>query len=351
MNGNQQMQYRRLGRSGLDVSRLCLGTMMFGGRTDAAEAARIVAHAKSAGVNFIDTADQYNAGGSETVVGQTIRKDRADWILATKAGNPMGPGRNDRGLSRRWLSMACDASLQRLGTDWIDLFYLHVEDHDTPIEETLQAVDSLLRAGKIRYFGISNFRAWRIAEICHLCDRMGMARPVAGQPYYNALNRMPEVEVLPACAHYGLGVVSYSPLARGVLTAKYRPDQPAPEGSRASAGDSRIMETEWRPESLAIAQQLDAHARERGFAAADFAISWLLANRFVTSVLAGPRTLEQWTAYLRGLDYPYDASDEALLNALVAGGHPSTPGYNDPRYPVEGRAATYATVASQKATP
>lgn len=332
------MLYERLGRSGLDVSRICLGTMMFGGRADEGEANAIIAQASASGVNFIDTADSYNAGRSEEIVGKAIASRRSDWILATKAGNPMGPGRTRRGLGRRWLMLACEESLKRLKTDWIDLFYLHLEDHETPLEETVGAVSDLIAAGKIRHFGVSNFRAWRIAEICHLCDRLGAPRPIACQPYYNALNRTPEVEVLPASAYFGLGVVAYSPLARGVLTAKYRPSEQAPEGSRAADADARMLETEWRPESLDIAQKLQAHAAARGFAAADFALAWLLANRFVTSVLAGPRTQQQWSAYLKALDYPYDGEDERLLDALVPSGHPSTPGYSDPRYPIEGRA-------------
>jgi aryl-alcohol dehydrogenase-like predicted oxidoreductase len=332
------MQYERLGRSGLEVSRICLGAMMFGGRADEREANAIIAQASAAGVNFIDTADSYNAGRSEEIVGKAIGNARADWILATKAGNPMGERRTRRGLGRRWLMLACEESLKRLKTDWIDLFYLHLEDLETPLEETVGAVRDLIASGKIRHIGVSNFRAWRIAEICNLCDRMGAPRPIACQPYYSALNRMPEVEVLPASAYFGLGVVAYSPLARGVLTAKYRPSAQAPEGSRAAASDARMLETEWRPESLAIAQKLQMHAAARGFAAADFALAWLLANHLVTCVLAGPRTQEQWAAYLKALDYPYDEEDECVLDALVPSGHPSTPGYTDPRYPVEGRA-------------
>ena len=337
------MQYERLGKSGLDVSRICLGTMMFGGRADEREANAIIARASESGVNFIDTADSYNAGRSEEVVGQAIAANRSDWILATKAGNPMGEGRHRRGLSRRWLAMACEDSLKRLKTDWIDLFYLHLEDHATPLEETIGAIKNLIDAGKIRYFGVSNFRAWRIAEICNLCDRMGVPRPIACQPYYNALNRMPEVEVLPACAYYGLGVVAYSPLARGVLTGKYKPSEAPPKDSRAGSADQRMLETEWRPESLAIAGKLRAHAEARGFTGADYALAWLLANRFVTAVLAGPRTLEQWQLYLKGLDYPFDQQDEDLLDALVPSGHPSTPGYTDPRYRVEGRSPRFST--------
>lgn len=332
------MLYQRLGRSGLEVSRICLGTMMFGGRAEDREADAIIGQASAAGVNFIDTADSYNAGRSEEVVGKVIAAKRGDWILATKAGNPMGEGRTRRGLGRRWLTLACEESLRRLKTEWIDLFYLHLEDHETPLEETVGAVRDLIASGKIRHFGISNFRAWRIAEICRLCDLIGAPRPIACQPYYNALNRSPEVEVLPASAHFGLGVVAYSPLARGVLTAKYDGASNPPEGSRAASADARMLETEWRPESLDIAQKLQAHAAARGFGAADFALAWLLANSYVTCVLAGPRTETQWAAYLKALDYPFDGEDERLLNALVPTGHPSTPGYSDPRYPVEGRA-------------
>ena len=336
------MLYERLGRSGLEVSRICLGAMMFGGRADEREANAIIAQASEAGVNFIDTADSYNGGHSEEVVGRAIASRRGDWILATKAGNPMGEGRTRRGLGRRWLMMACEESLKRLKTDWIDLFYLHLEDRETPLEETVGAVRDLIAAGKIRYFGVSNFRAWRIAEICNLCDRLGAPRPIACQPYYNALNRTPEVEVLPASCHFGLGVVAYSPLARGVLTAKYRPSEQAPEGSRAADADARMLETEWRPESLAIAQKLQAHAAARGFAAADYALAWLLANQFVTSVLAGPRTQAQWASYLHALDYPFDQRDERVLDELVPSGHPSTPGYTDPRYPIEGRVPRFS---------
>lgn len=338
------MLYEQLGRSGLQVSRICLGTMMFGGRTDERAAVEIAAHAKGAGVNFIDTADSYNSGASEDIVGRIIRKVRGDWILATKAGNPMGDGPGRSGLGKRWLATACEESLARLKSDWIDIFYLHLEDHATPLEESLEAVERLVAAGHIRHFGVSNFRAWRIAEICNLCDRHGMPRPVVAQPYYNALNRMPETEVLPACGYYGMGVVPYSPLARGVLTAKYNPAETPPAGSRAASADSRMLETEWRPESLAIAQSLQAHANGRGFTAADFALAWLLANRFVTSVLAGPRTLEQWVSYLKCLDYPFDLEDERLLDSLVARGHPSTPGYNDPRHPIEGRVPRFSKI-------
>jgi aryl-alcohol dehydrogenase-like predicted oxidoreductase len=331
------MQYRRLGRSGLKVSPLCLGTMMFGGQTDEPHSARIIAHAKDSGVNFIDTADVYNDGASEEVTGRAIRSDRGDWVLATKMCNAMGKGPNQVGLSRRWMFEACDGSLTRLGTDWIDIMYLHREDHTTPLEETVGAMADLIRAGKIRYFGVSNYRSWRVAVICHLCDELGIDRPVVSQPYYNAMNRMPEVEHLPACGHFGLGVVPYSPLARGVLTGKYDPDAPAPEGTRAARQDLRMMQSEWRKESLVIAQTIKRHAEQRGITPVQFAFGWVLNNRLVTAAIAGPRTLEQLESYLPALDYAFTAEDEALVDGLVTTGHPSTPGYNDPAYPIEGR--------------
>ena len=331
------MDYRRLGRSGLQVSPLCLGTMMFGGAADEAAAARIVARAREAGVNFIDTADVYTEGRSEEITGRAIRAERDWWVLATKLANPVGSGPNNAGLSRRHCQMGAEASLRRLGVECIDILYLHKEDHATPLGETVRAMADLARAGKIRHFGVSNHRAWRVAEICRLCDEAGIDRPVVSQPYYNALNRMPEVEHLPACAHFGLGVVPYSPLARGVLTGKYRPEAPPPEGTRAGRADKRMMETEWRPESLVIAQTLARHAEARGITPGQFAVAWVLNNRLVTAPIAGPRTEAQWEDYVGALAYRFTAEDEALVDGLVAPGHPSSPGYNDPAYPLEGR--------------
>ena len=331
------MEYRKLGASGLKVSPICLGTMMFGERTDAAEAGRIVASARAAGVNFIDTADVYAKGESERISGSLIATEREQWVLATKLGNPMGKGPNDGGLSRSWMMRAIDASLQRLNTDWIDVYYLHLDDPSTPIEETLVAMSEIIAAGKVRYFGVSNYRAWRIAQIAELCAKLGVPAPIVSQPYYNAMNRMPETEILPACANYGLGVVPYSPLARGVLTGKYAPGQAPAADTRAGKQDKRMMETEFRAESLAMAQTFKAHAEKRGMSAGQFALNWVLNNRLITSVLAGPRTLAQWSEYLGALEQRFSAEDEALVDSLVKSGHPSTPGYSDLRYPITGR--------------
>jgi len=331
------MEYRKLGRSGLKVSKLCLGTMMFGGPTDEADARAIIDAAADVGVNFIDSADGYAGGRSEEIVGRAIRERRDDWVVATKFGNPSSGGPNRGGTSRKWAMEACEASLKRLGTDYIDLYYLHKEDHTVPLDETVRALADLQRQGKIRYFGVSNYRSWRVAEICRLADELNIDRPAASQPYYNLVNRMPETEHLPACGHFGLGVFPYSPLARGVLSAKYPPGGAPESGSRAARGDKRMMESEWREESLVVAAEVKARAEAAGVTPGQFATAWVLNNALVTGVIAGPRTMEQWRDYVGALDYDFTAEDEAFCDALVSPGHPSTPGFNDPAYPIEGR--------------
>ena len=331
------MNYRNLGSSNLKVSTLCLGTMMFGDQTDPAEAARIVAHAHEQGVNFVDTADVYKAGASEEMLGSLIKAHRHDWVLATKLGNTM-PGHINQGhYSRVWMMRELELSLGRLQTDHIDIYYLHRDFAGMNLEEPLRALGDMIRSGKIRYWGLSNFRGWRISEMVHLAARLGLPGPVVCQPYYNLLNRMPEVEILPVCEHHGIGVASYSPIARGVLTGKYAPGQAPDAGTRAGRGDKRIAETEIRDESLAIAQRLMAHAAAKGVTLAQFATAWVLANPAISSVIAGPRTFAQWQDYLPAIDYRVDADDEALVDGLVAPGHPSTPGFTDPAYPLIGR--------------
>src|SRR4051794_7108256 len=335
--GGDIMDYRPLGRSGLKISPICLGTMMFGGATDEATSSRIVAKARDAGINFIDSADAYNGGNSERVVGRAISNNRPHWILGTKLANAMGDDPNQAGVSRRWVLQAADDSLRRLGTDYIDIYYLHKEDHSTPLEETVRAMGELIRQGKVRYFGVSNYRAWRVAEICNICDRLGIDRPIVSQPYYNAMNRMPEVEHFPACGYYGLGIVPHNPLARGVLTGKYQPGAPPDKETRAGRSDTRMMQTEWRPESIKLAQELRRHAEARGISAGQFAVSWVLNSSFVSGVIAGPRTEEQWDDYLRALDYRFTAEDEALIERLGGGGHPSPAGVKSPGDPIPGR--------------
>jgi aryl-alcohol dehydrogenase-like predicted oxidoreductase len=331
------MDHRHLGRSALKVSPLCLGAMMFGGETDEATARRIIDNAFDAGVNFIDTADVYHAGRSEEVVGRAIATRRDDWVVATKFGFPLSPGPNEQGQSRKWIWQSVDASLKRLGTDYIDILYFHRAIPGLPLDEGVRAVGDLIRQGKVRYFGLSNFRGWRIAEVVRICDQLGIERPVASEPLYNLVDRTAEVEQLPAAGHYGLGVVSYSPLARGVLTGKYAVDAPPAADTRAGRGDKRLQQTEWRPESLRVAQAVARHAEQRGTTALAFALAWVLSNRLVSATIAGPRTEAQWDGYLPALQLKLGPDDEKLIDSLVAPGHASTPGYTDPVHPVEGR--------------
>ncbi|MGB7298006.1 MAG: aldo/keto reductase [Burkholderiaceae bacterium] len=331
------MSYRRLGESNLRVSPLCLGTMMFGDQTEAPAAADIVANARDIGVNFIDTADVYTKGASEKMLAPLIRDERQWWVVASKLGNRMADGPNDGGYSRRWMLQSVEDSLRRLDTDYLDILYMHIDREHDSLEEPLRAMQDLIAQGKIRYYGISNFRGWRIAEMNRIAESIGMPGPAVLQPYYNLLNRQPEVEVLPACDYFGMGVVPYSPIARGVLTGKYKPGEKPADGTRAARNDRRIMQTEWREESLVIAQRLNEHAQQRGITLAQFATAWVLANDIVTSVIAGPRTLEQWQGYEGALAYQWTAQDEALVDELVRPGHASTPGYHDPQYPFFGR--------------
>ena len=331
------LEYKHLGKSGLKVSPLCLGTMLFGRETPSQESQLIIESARNSGINFIDTADAYVGGDSERLVGRCIKTSRDHWVLATKLANKMGQGPNKGGLSRKWVMQACEESLRRLRTDYIDIYYLHKEDHATPLRETIMAIGDLIKDGKIRYFGVSNYRSWRVAEICNICDNLGIDRPIVSQPYYNAMNRMPETEHIPACKYFGLGVVPYSPLARGVLTGKYNTKSKPEKGSRVARKDRRMMQTEWREESVEIVEKIKRHAKKQKATVIDIAIGWLLNNSAVTSLVAGPRTMEQWEAYVKALEYKFLPEDEALIEKFVPSGHPSSPGYSDPAYPIEGR--------------
>ncbi|CAN5451074.1 aldo/keto reductase [soil metagenome] len=329
--------YRSLGRSGLKVSALWLGTMMFGDQTNEADARRMIDMARDAGVNAIDTADVYARGGSERMLGALLSADRERWVIATKVAYPMGPGPNERGLSRRRLTLAVDASLQRLATDWIDIYYIHRDDTSTPIEETVQAMGDLISNDKIRYWGVSNLRAWQVAQMVETCRRMGVPAPIVCQPVYNAMSRGIETELLPCCAEYGVGVVPYSPLARGVLTGKYTQGAEPEQGSRAGRADARLMQTEFRSESLELSQRFKAHAEERDMRPSQFAVAWVLRNQLINGVIGGPRTVAQWEDYLGALALQLTPEDEAFVDGLVPAGFASTHGYVDPAYPVTGR--------------
>lgn len=324
----------RLGARGPEVARLCLGTMMFGDRTDEAEATDIVARYLEAGGNFIDTADSYSGGASERITGRAIEGRRDEIVLATKVGNPVKGVAGSGGLSGRWIAQALDASLDRLGTDVIDLYWLHLDDEATPLEETVATLGQALADGRIRAWGFSNYHGWRVAELVRVADSLGVARPLAGQPYYHALYRLAEIDYLPACGHFGLGVVPYSPLARGVLTGKYAGG--IPEGSRAARGDKRILETEMRPELLEAASAFARHAAARDMGSIDLALGWVLGNRLVSSVLIGPRTMAQLDAYLAAAGTVTGAEDEAAIDDICPPGG-VIGRWSDPRYPFRGR--------------
>lgn len=331
------MEYSNLGSAGVKVSPLCLGTMMFGGQTSEADSIRIMHKALDAGVNFFDSADIYNAGESEKVVGKAIADRRDKVVLATKGRQPMGDGPNDQGASRVHMLRAVDDSLRRLKTDYIDLYYTHTPDYETPIEETLRAMDDMVRAGKVHYIGCSNFRAWRLAEALWTSDAAGLQRFSCVQPLYNIVNRDVEVELLPLCEEYGIGVVSYSPLARGILTGKYKLGKSFPEGSRASRNDPRMQQAELRDASLEIAEKISDHCQERGMRPSQFALAWCLANPLVTSVIFGPRTMEQFDDNMGSLDLEISDADEDFIDKLVPPGEHSGHGFQDSAYPITGR--------------
>ena len=333
------MSYTYLGNTGLQVSRICLGAMMFGGQTDAGTAHRIVAKAHDQGVNFIDTADMYHGGESERTVGSAIAAHRDDWVVATKVGNPMGTRPNEQGMSRKWIMQAVENSLDRLNTDYIDLLYVHRADFDAPLGEMVRAFADLIRQGKVRYFGVSNFKAWRLAQTVRLADEAGIDRPAATQPLYNIVNREAEVEHLPAASAYGVGVVTYSPLARGILTGKYALGEAPGADTRAGRADPRMLQAEWREESLQVARSLADYATSTGTTANALALQWVLANRRVSSVICGPRTEAQWDDYMAPAPRPYTADDEAFIDRLVLPGKASSLRHLDPHHPVEGRSA------------
>ena len=333
------MHYERLGQSGLEISRLCLGTMMFGDQTGEDDAVEIIAAARDAGINFIDTANSYAKGASEEILGRALKGQRDDWVLATKVGSPLSEAVGEKRLSRKRIMTEVERSLIRLQTDVIDIYYLHRDDLDIPLEEPVRAMGDLIRQGKVRYWGFSNFDGWRIGELVRVADALGVPRPTVSQPLYNAMNRMIEQDHLPACRHYGIGVVPYSPLARGVLTGKYEVDLPAPSDSRAGRKDARILESEFRSESLKLAQDIKAYAKARGITAGQFALSWVLNNSLISAVVLGPRTMGHWQEYLITLDYKFTAEDETFIDELVAPGFSSTPFFGDVKLPPKGRIA------------
>lgn len=332
------MKYASLGKSGLKVSPICLGAMTFGKQTSPAVAAKMLAAAKDAGVNFIDTAESYVMGESERIVGKLIKRDRRDWIVATKLGSKqVGKGPNGKGLSRQWMTEAIEDSLDRLGTDYVDIYYLHRADPTTPLAETIDCMGDLIRAGKVRYWGFSNFRAWKIADMVRIADDLGVPRPVIAQPFYNAIYRVAEFEYLPACQEFGIGAVPYSPLARGVLTGKFGADVAGAKNTKRGTAEEATYADVYTKEALTIAAKVKARAKKLGQEPGHLALNWVLNNKMVPSVVAGPRTLAHWKSYLGALKHTFTAEDEAFFEKLAPTCHPLAIGYHEQKDPPKGR--------------
>ncbi len=310
------MEYRRLGASGLRVSVMGLGGNTFGRYTDAEGTARIVSAALEAGINFFDTANIYNGGVSEEQLGQALKGQRDQAIIATKAGMRMGPGPTESGSSRKHLISSVHASLRRLQTDYIDVLQIHTYDPETPLEETLGALNDLVRSGAVRYIGCSNYDAWRMTRALWISDQRGWASYISNQPEYNLLSRDVERELVPACLELGVGIIPYSPLAGGLLTGKYVAGQPAPEGTRGY-NNPRFAER-LRPEMLEKVARLDAWARERGHTVGELALSWLAAQPAVSTVIAGVRSPEQVSANAASADWVLSEQDLSDIDRALA---------------------------------
>jgi aryl-alcohol dehydrogenase-like predicted oxidoreductase len=319
------MEYRQLGRSGLRVSALTLGTMTFGGQgffaktgsTDVTGARRLIDMAVEAGVNLLDTADVYSKGVSEEIIGEALGDKRDQLLIASKARFRMGDGPNDGGVSRWHLIRACEASLKRLRTDHIDIYFMHEWDGQTPLEEMLEALDSLVRSGKVRYTGCSNYSAWHLMKALGLSDRLGLQRFVTQQIHYSLQAREAEYELVPIALDQGVGIMVWSPIAGGLLSGKYRRGQEAPEGTRHF---QNWNEPPVRDEDklFDIVDALVAIAEERGASAAQVALAWLLGRPGVSTLVIGARNEEQLGDTLKAADLTLTAEERSRLDAVSA---------------------------------
>ncbi len=319
------VEYRTLGRSGLRISVLTMGTMTFGGKgpfadvgsTDVGDARRQVDQCLDAGVNLIDTADVYSEGASEEIVGEVLRGRRDEVLLATKVRMPMGPGPNDAGLSRHHVITGCEASLRRLKTDHIDLYQVHEWDGQTPLEETLEALDLLVRHGKVRYVGASNYAGWQLMKALGTSDRLGLSRFASEQIYYSLQSRDAEYELIPAAVDQGLGVLVWSPLAGGLLSGKYRRDVAAPAGSRQLTdwNEPPVYDQDKLHDTVDTLVEIgSAH----GVSAAQVALAWLLGRPGITSLIVGARTGEQLADNLAAADLTLHADERERLDRVSA---------------------------------
>lgn len=313
------MEYRRLGRTGLKVSELCLGTMTFGWTADEATSLDILSAAFDAGINFFDTANIYSGGVAEEIMGKWLQgRPRDQVVIATKVRGAMGNGPNDQGLSRVHIMNAVEGSLRRLGTDYIDLYQCHWPDDDTPLEETLRALDDLVHQGKVRYIGCSNYPAWKLCKALWISDKYGLARFDCLQPHYNLVHRAEfERELMPLCADQGLGVIPYSPLAGGFLTGKYRRGQPIPEGTRGQT--SQRVKSYMTEANFALIERMEALGRERGLTIAQVALAWLLTNPVITSPIIGANSVAQLRESLGAVGQRLSPEEKQALDEASAG--------------------------------
>lgn len=315
------MEYRRLGHSGMMVSELCLGCMTFGREIDEDLSRGMVETFIEAGGNFIDTANVYSKGTSEAITGRAIKNKRDDVVLATKVRFAMGEGANDMGVSRKHIMDACEASLRRLGTDRIDLYQVHCWDAATPLEETLSALSDLVRQGKVRYIGVSNFTGWQIIKAACVSQEHGFERFVSLQPQYSMVERHIEYEVVPACLASGLGVIPWGPLGQGWLTGKYKKGEPPPEGSRI-AGATDDMEESWSKRATernwAVVDELGTIAEETGKSYAQIALNWLLRKPAVVAPIIGATKPEQLADNLGACGWELDDDQMERLDKVGA---------------------------------
>jgi len=325
------VEYKRLGKSGVKVSSLCLGTMDFGSKIDEAAAIKIVKRAVDSGINFIDTADIYNNGKSEEILGRAIKGMRDDLVIATKVRHRMGSGPNDEGLSRKHIMHAAKESLRRLGTDYVDIYYAHrpsnvpwppieIAGEPEPMKETLGAFTDLVRSGKVRYLGCSNFPAWLTCRSLWLSDRHMLEEFVVTQPPYNLLDRDIEREVVPLCIDQGIGIVPYSPLAGGVLTGKYKAGSPAPAGSRGFTDPDWFKGCSfyWEdPGNVKTIESLQKFSQTRGKPMGQIALAWVLTNPAITSCVIGARSEQQLEESVAATQLSLSKSDLDMIDRLV----------------------------------
>jgi aryl-alcohol dehydrogenase-like predicted oxidoreductase len=311
------MEYRRLGGSGLKVSAVGLGCNNFGMRCDAEQTNAVVHKALDLGVTLFDTSDIYgNRGGSETLLGKALGDKRKEIVLATKFGGPMGSSPLDRGASRRYVQRACEASLRRLGTDYIDLYQLHFPDADTPLEETIDALDDLVHQGKVRYVGCSNFAAWQLLDALWIAKSKGRARFVSAQNHYNLLERTIRHELLPACTQTGTGVLPYFPLASGMLTGKYKRGEKPGKDTRLGLwgeGGARLM----NDQAFDKVERFEAFAKERSNDLLQLAFGWLLSQPQISSVIAGATSPAQVESNVKAGEHRLAPADMLALAPLL----------------------------------